>query len=68
LSEGVLATGAHGSDARKRYIQFLSAGGSKYPIDLLKDAGVDMTTDQPLELTVRKMNRVMDEIEKLLGK
>ena len=54
-------------DATKRYIQFLSAGGSKYPIDLLKDAGVDMTTDQPLELTVQKMNRVMDEIEKLLG-
>jgi oligoendopeptidase F len=35
--------------------------------DLLKDAGVDMTTDQPLELTVQKMNRVMDEIEKLLS-
>ena len=26
-----------------------------------------MTTDEPLELTVKKMNRVMDEIEKLLG-
>ena len=63
----MLTPGAHGRDATKRYIQFLSAGGSKYPIDLLKDAGVDMTTDQPLELTVRKMNRVMDEIEKLLG-
>ena len=68
LSESVLATGARGADATKRYIQFLSSGGSKHPIDLLKDAGVDMTTDQPLELTVRKMNRVMDEIEKLLGK
>ena len=40
-------------------------GGSKYPIDLLKDAGVDMTTDEPLELTIKKMNRVMDEMEKL---
>ena len=67
LSEGVLATGGRGADATKRYIQFLSAGGSKHPIDLLKDAGVDMTTDQPLELTVQKMNRVMDEIEKLLS-
>ena len=67
LSEGVLATGARGSDATQRYIQFLSAGGSKHPIDLLKDAGVDMTTDQPLDLTVQKMNRVMDEIERLLG-
>jgi oligoendopeptidase F len=67
LSEGVLAAGAGGADATTRYIRFLSAGGSKHPIDLLKDAGVDMTTDQPLELTVKKMNRVMDEIEKLLG-
>jgi oligoendopeptidase F len=67
LSENVLAAGVRGTDATKRYIQFLSAGGSKHPIDLLKDAGVDMTTDQPLELMVRKMNRVMDEIEKMLG-
>jgi oligoendopeptidase F len=67
LSESVLASSARGTDATKRYIQFLSAGGSKHPIDLLRDAGEDMTTDQPLELTVRKMNRVMDEIEKLLG-
>ena len=67
LSEGVLATGPRGADATKRYIRFLSSGGSKHPIDILKDAGVDMTTDQPLELTVRKMNRVMDEIEKLLA-
>ena len=54
--------------ATKRYLAFLSAGGSKYPIDLLKDAGVDMTTDEPLDLTVRTMNRVMDEMEKILAK
>ena len=52
--------------ATRRYLDFLSAGGSKYPIDLLKDAGVDMTTDEPLDLTVTSMNRVMDEMEKLL--
>jgi oligoendopeptidase F len=67
LSEGVLAPGSAGTEATRRYLQFLSAGGSKYPIDLLKDAGVDMTSDHPLELTIRKMNRVMDEMEKLLG-
>jgi oligoendopeptidase F len=54
--------------AINRYLAFLSAGGSKYPIELLKDAGVDMTTDEPLELTVRAMNRVMDEMERLLAK
>ena len=53
-------------DAVKRYRTFLAAGGSKYPINLLKDAGVDMTTTEPLDLTIQKMNRVMDEIEKLL--
>jgi len=52
----------------ERYLHFLSAGGSKYPIELLKDAGVDMTTDEPLDLTVKKMNRVMDEIDAILAR
>ena len=39
-------------DARKRYLTFLGSGTSKYPIELLKDAGVDMTTDEPLDLTI----------------
>jgi oligoendopeptidase F len=54
--------------AMERYLTFISSGGSKYPIDLLKDAGVDMTTDEPLNVTVRTMNRVMDEIEGILNK
>ncbi|HXI32283.1 MAG TPA: oligoendopeptidase F, partial [Vicinamibacterales bacterium] len=54
--------------ARDRYLRFLSAGGSKYPIDLLRDAGVDMTTDEPLDLTIKTMNRVMDEMETILAK
>ena len=63
LSEKVMAGD---QAALKRYVAFLNAGGSKYPVDLLKDAGVDMTTDEPLELTMKKMNRVMDEMEKLI--
>jgi oligoendopeptidase F len=55
-------------EATKRYLTFLSSGGSKYAIDLLKDAGVDMTTDEPLDLTIKRMNEVMDEMEKLLGR
>jgi oligoendopeptidase F len=62
LSEKVLAGD---QAATQRYLAFLSAGGSKYPIDLLKDAGVDMTSDEPLRLTLQKMNRVMDEMERL---
>jgi oligoendopeptidase F len=65
LSEKVMAGD---QAATKKYLTFLSSGGSKYPIDLLKEAGVDMTSDEPLELTMKKMNRVMDEMEKLLAK
>ena len=65
LSEKVLS---HEPGATERYLRFLSAGGSKYPIELLKDAGIDMTTDEPLELTVKKMNRIMDEIEAILAR
>ena len=54
--------------AKERYLRFLSAGGSKYPIDLLRDAGVDMTTDEPLDLTIKTMNRVMDEMEAILAR
>jgi oligoendopeptidase F len=64
LSEKVIAGDAA---ATKRYLAFLSAGGSKYPIELLKDAGVDMTTNEPLELTLKKMNRIMDDMEKILA-
>lgn len=54
--------------AVKKYLAFLSAGGSKYPIDLLKDAGVDMTTDEPLQLTLKQINSVMDQMEAILAK
>jgi oligoendopeptidase F len=58
---------AGNAEAIKKYLAFISAGGSKYPIDLLKDAGVDMTTDVPLNLTIKEMNRVMDQMEKILS-
>jgi oligoendopeptidase F len=49
-------------------LTFISSGGAGYPIDLLKAAGVDMTTDEPLDLTMKEMNRVMDEMEAILAK
>jgi oligoendopeptidase F len=55
-------------EAKKRYLAFISSGGSKYPIELLKEAGVDMTSDEPLDLTMKEMNRVMDEMEAILAK
>jgi len=52
--------------ARSNYLNFLSSGGSDYPINQLKAAGVDMTTAEPFNLTMQEMNWVMDEIEKVL--
>jgi oligoendopeptidase F len=65
LSEEVLAGDR---DATKRYLQLLKSGSSDYPIGLLKKAGIDMTTPVPFELAMKKMNRVMDEIEKILDR
>lgn len=56
-----------GTAARDRYLTMLKSGSSKYPIDLLKDAGVDMTTSAPFDAAMKEMNGVMDEIEKLLA-
>lgn len=54
--------------ARERYLQFISSGGSDYPINLLKTAGVDMTSPEPFKATIATMNKIMDEIEALLKK
>jgi len=55
-------------NALKNYMKFLSSGGSDFPIEILKKAGVDMTTSDPFEKTTASMNKVMDEIERILDK
>ena len=65
LSERVLAGD---KETTKRYLTLLASGGSDYPIALLKKAGVDMTTAEPFDLTMKKMNAVMDEMERVLAK
>lgn len=52
--------------ARDAYLKMLSAGSTKYPIDLLKDAGVDMATSAPFAAAMEEMNRTMDQIEQIL--
>ena len=51
-------------NAVEKYVGFLKSGGSKYPIDILKDAGVDMTTSKPLEDTIKRFNELLDMLEK----
>jgi len=49
--------------ARERYLKLLSAGGSDYPYELVKAAGVDLASPAPYRAVVARMNRIMDEIE-----
>jgi oligoendopeptidase F len=52
-----------GESAVKKYIDFLKSGGSDYPINILKKAGVDMTTPAPLEDTIKRFNELLDMLE-----
>jgi oligoendopeptidase F len=63
LSQRVLA-GESGSV--EAYLNFLRSGGSKFPLETLKAAGVDMTTSAPIESTLRLFEQQLDELEDLL--
>lgn len=65
LAEKVIA-GERG--AVQKYLDFLSAGGSDYPHNLLKSAGVDLTSSEPFAKTMEAMDKAMDEIERILVK
>jgi oligoendopeptidase F len=54
--------------ARERYLGLLRAGGSGYPYDLVKAAGVDLATPAPYQALAVRMNRIMDEIEAILAR
>lgn len=54
--------------ARDSYLRMLAAGGSKFPIDLLRDAGVDMTTSAPFNAAMKDMNEVMDEMDVIVAR
>ena len=55
-----------GEPARKAYIEFLKTGESDYPIQLLKIAGVDMSSPEPAEKAMETFNSLLDESEKLV--
>ena len=54
-----------GESAVKDYIEFLSGGCSKSPIDLLKGAGVDMTSPEPVNQALQLFGELLDEMEAL---
>jgi oligoendopeptidase F len=57
-----------GQPAVDAYYNILKGGNSKYAAELIKDAGIDPMSPEPVELTMQKMNRVMDQMEALLDK
>ncbi len=54
-----------GEPAVRDYLRFLSGGCSKSPIDLLKDAGVDMTGPEPVNQALQLFEKLLDEMEEL---
>ena len=65
LSEGILKEGA---PAVQRYKEFLSMGGSAYPLDELRHAGVDLATPAPVDAALEKFERILDDAEATLAK
>jgi len=62
LARQVLDTG----DAT-RYLGFLRSGGSRFPVETLRDAGVDMSTPAPVQATLDLFSRRVGELEALIG-
>lgn len=56
-----------GKQEQEDYLSFLKAGSSRYPIEILQSAGVDMRTPQPVKAAIQKFDGLVDELERLLS-
>jgi oligoendopeptidase F len=65
LSQAVLA---EGQPARDRYLAFLRSGGSRFPLDTLKAAGVDLATPRPVEAALDAFDDLVGQMEALYAK
>ncbi|HMO93796.1 MAG TPA: oligoendopeptidase F [Pirellulaceae bacterium] len=63
LSERVLQGG---KTELNRYLNFLKSGCSKYPLELLKDAGVDLTSPEPVDTALKKFDSLVNELQSLI--
>jgi oligoendopeptidase F len=64
LSERVLNGG---KKEREDYFTFLKSGGSRFPVESLKAAGVDMSSPEPVNAACDTFSRLVDELEEMLG-
>ena len=56
-----------GPEELAAYLNFLRGGCSKWPLDLLRDAGVDLETPEPVSMALVRFGELVDELESLLG-
>jgi oligoendopeptidase F len=56
-----------GQPAVERYLGFLKSGGSDYPLELLKRAGVDMTSSEPISEALAVFKELLEQMEELAG-
>ena len=63
IAEKILTEGKPAVD---KYLEFLKSGGSNYPLELLKIAGVDLSTPQPIQDALNVFEKTLDELEELL--
>ncbi len=69
IAHAIREEAKHGkARTRDAYLATLRAGGSRYPIDLLRGAGVDMTTSTPFQAAMAEMNGIMDEMDAILAR
>ena len=64
LAEDVRTEGA---PAAERYLSFLKAGGSLYPLDALKLAGIDMTSPEPIQRAFGVLSKMVDRLAEIVG-
>ena len=57
-----------GQPAVDKFYNILNGGSSDYPIELIKKAGIDPLSSEAFDLTMAKMNKVMDQMEEILNK
>ena len=63
LSQGVLGGG---KTELNKYLNFLRSGGSKFPLDLLRDAGVDLEKPEPVQKAMDRLKELVDDLETLI--
>jgi len=65
MSDMVLREGPKGAE---RYLEFLSAGGSDYPLETLRKAGVDMSRPDAAKAAFRRINILLDQMEMIIAR